>query len=267
MTPPALSDLIACGDAEEIMAGLCRLGRARFDDIRARVDLLARYYFTGRAEDLDALAPADRAAMLTPAADPEVIRYAQAILAAIHRDMDRTPAGSEPIPRDVGSFAQLQDYRDTGQYLILLIPYDPDDCTCGRAGKGDAHGDGCPAARDGGSWDRWTQLTSAVAAEVSRLLAVEAAAIHDHRSDAAPGEVAGLQAAMLAAAEITDLPSRFTVEPQPGQPRLIIRDQVSGRHALVPLFAYGAVREALAALFPGEPAGSAQACGRPGGQP
>src|SRR5215469_14216053 len=101
-------------------------------------------------------------------------------------------------------------------------------------GKGEAHGGGCPAADHGGSWDRWTQLTGAVATEVSRLLAEDAAAIRAHRSAAALGEVGGLRAAMLAAAEITDLPARFTVEQQPGQPRLIICDQVSGRQALVP---------------------------------
>ena len=260
-----LSDLMACASADEIMAGLLRLDPARFDDIRTRIGLLAAYCYTGRAEDLDDLDPADRAALLAQATDPEVIRCAQVILGAIHRDMDRTPAGLEPIPRDVGSFTRLQDYRDPSQYLILLIPYDPDDCTCGRAGKDQAHGDGCPAASDGGSWDRWTQFTGAVAAEVSRLLAEEAAAIHAHRRPrAAQEEVTGLRAAMLAAAEITDLPARFAVEQQPGQPRVIIRDRLSGRRTLVPLFAYGAVREALAALFSIEPSCSVPACVRPG---
>lgn len=56
------------------------------------------------------------------------------------------------------------------------------------------------------------------------------------------------------------------MEQQPDQPRLIIRDRVSGRHALVPLFAYGVVREALAALFSIEPGCSIPARGRPGGQ-
>lgn len=90
---------------------------------------------TGRAEDLDDLDPAGRAALLAQATGPEVIRCAQIILGAIHRDMDRTRAGLRPIPRDVGSFTRLRDYRDASQYLILLIPCDPDDCTCGRAGK------------------------------------------------------------------------------------------------------------------------------------
>jgi hypothetical protein len=135
---------------------------------------------------------------------------------------DRTPPGFRQIPRDVGTFARLQDYRDANEYLILLIPYDPDDCTCGWACKEAAHGDSCPATSDGGSWDRWTRFTGAVATEVSRLLAGEAAAIHAGKRQATMlEEVADLRAATVAAAEATGLPARFTVEQQSGQPYLI----------------------------------------------
>src|SRR5208282_3484153 len=199
------------------------------------------YDYTGRAEDLD---PADRAALLTPATDPEVIRCAQVILAAIHRDMDRTPAGLKPIPRDVGSFTRLQDYRDARQYLILLIPYDPDDCTCGRAGQGPrptATVARPPATAAPGTAGRSSPARSRPRYPVCSPRRPRQSTPTGGRPQAQE-EITGLRAAMLAAAEITDLPARFAVEQQPGQPRLIIRDQVSGRHTLVPLFAYGAVR-------------------------
>ena len=48
-----LSGMMACASADEIMAGLLRLDPDRFDDIRARVGLLAAYCYTGRAEDLE----------------------------------------------------------------------------------------------------------------------------------------------------------------------------------------------------------------------
>ena len=105
MTTQTLGDLIACATAEQIMAGLRRLDPARFDDTRARVGQLAAVEYTGRAEDPDDLDPAGRAAMLPRATDPEVIRYAEVVLAAIQRDMaaprqasSRFPATSAPSP-------------------------------------------------------------------------------------------------------------------------------------------------------------------------
>jgi hypothetical protein len=54
---------------------------------------------------------------------------------------------------------------------------------------------------------------------------------------------------MVTAAERKELPDRFLVEEHAHTPAMIVYDNKTGREALVPLFAYGAVREALNDLF------------------
>lgn len=62
-------------------------------------------------------------------------------------------------------------------------------------------------------------------------------------------EVQGLRGSMLGQAEKHEIPERFTVVPHPDRPALIITDSTTGRSTTVPLFAYGAIREALGDLF------------------
>lgn len=63
-------------------------------------------------------------------------------------------------------------------------------------------------------------------------------------------QIGSLRGCMVGAAEKNKLPKRFKVTPHPDHPRMIIKDTTSGRETIVPLFAYGAVREALMELFP-----------------
>ena len=62
-------------------------------------------------------------------------------------------------------------------------------------------------------------------------------------------EIGSLRGVMADAAERQAMPSRFTAEPHPERPAMIITDQETGREASVGLYAYSAVREALSDLF------------------
>jgi hypothetical protein len=58
-----------------------------------------------------------------------------------------------------------------------------------------------------------------------------------------------LRGAMHAAAERTPLPERFDAIPHPLEPAMTLIDTETERYTVVPLFAYGAVRQALHDLF------------------
>lgn len=60
------------------------------------------------------------------------------------------------------------------------------------------------------------------------------------------GEMRG---GMVGAAERHPMPDRFSAVPDPDSPAMIICDEATGRSHSVGLYAYGAVREALQALF------------------
>lgn len=101
------------------------------------------------------------------------------VLDAIHADMDTPPPPGgdlKPIPRDVGSWNRLDQYRDANWYLEQAMPYVADDCDC-RLRDGGHAGD-CASLDQDGSLARWERFTDMVAAEVTRLLAAEAAQLH-----------------------------------------------------------------------------------------
>lgn len=58
-----------------------------------------------------------------------------------------------------------------------------------------------------------------------------------------------LRGDMVTAAEARTLPDRFTVEPHPHLPQMIVHDTETGRSSTVPLFAYSNVRTTLNDLF------------------
>ena len=176
--PAMLAALAETATADDIMAALRGLDLDRWQEVTDRIKQINRYEYTGRREDLDDLAPADRAGLIAPATDPDVIRYAGLVLAAIHADMDRGL-----VPRDVGSFSALHDHRDANVYLITYVGFHPDDCDCTptpvpKEEPGDQpylHSGLCACHRDGGSEDRHVARCNAVMDEVGRRLAAEAA--------------------------------------------------------------------------------------------
>jgi hypothetical protein len=68
-------------------------------------------------------------------------------------------------------------------------------------------------------------------------------------NDALRNDVQSLRGGMVGAAERHHLPDRFQVIQDVDAPRMIIKDTETGRSTIVPLFAYGNVREALNDLF------------------
>jgi hypothetical protein len=55
----------------------------------------------------------------------DVLRWAEQVLEAIHDDMSSSSyvnSQGDPIPRDVGTFSQLQDYVDANTYLLDFVP-------------------------------------------------------------------------------------------------------------------------------------------------
>lgn len=68
------------------------------------------------------------------------------------------------------------------------------------------------------------------------------------KNPALAGELSSLRGDMVAAAEKAPLPERYDARPHPDQPAMIILDHDTGRTTVVPIFAYGAVRQALADL-------------------
>lgn len=258
--PPVtgLADMLATCPADTLIAAL--LGRDDLDDLARRLDLVCNWENFGddHAGDLDR---ADRAALgraLAAAAEPNVERLAGLILAEVHAHMD---AGR--IPRTVASFEELHDHVDANMYLIVFAPFHVyGDCSCTpEAIPADepggeqpyVHADDCGIRARGGSEDRWIALHEAIATAVSARLAAEAAGAACP-GDTAGLEIAGLQVGIIAAAERAGLPARFEVvalQAGPGQPDRAIRDTATGGQAPVPLFAYGVVRQVLAALFGG----------------
>ena len=174
--------------------------------------------------------------------------YAAAVLDAVHAHMT---AGR--IPPDVGSFAALHDHVDANMYLIRLVPFHAADCDCIPGPPGDQpylHAETCASRADGGSADQHNELLNAVMDQVDALLFAEAETL---RQPPVQQQVTALKDAMTAAAGRHALPTRFEVvqEPaQPGWPGRVIRDTVTGLTVPVPLYAYGAVRQVLAGLFP-----------------
>ena len=73
----------------------------------------------------------------------------------------------------------------------------------------------------------------------------------DRRLNAAlAAEVSGLRGAIVTTAEAAvALPERFTVQPHATRPAIVITDQVTGRAAVVGLFAYREACQMLAALL------------------
>jgi hypothetical protein len=172
--PSALAVQLAAASSDEIMAALRSLDTARWEDVMQRMSYIARWedepddaYLTDRMD------PADHAALVAPSGDPEVNRFAGLIMEAIHADM---AAGL--VPPDVGSFTALQDHRDANMYVIQLVDHPAPDCTCKTppTSTDDVHEDECATRDEGGSAERWADLDNAVMDEVSRRLAVEAAA-------------------------------------------------------------------------------------------
>ena len=173
----ALAGLLATSTDDDVVAALAAaLGGPRLDDIRSRLNRIAGFETFG-AEHYDQMDSADRMARAPAAAtDPDVIACAGAVFDAIRAEMDRgAHDGLRAIPLDLDSFARLHDYRDANMILARRVPYEPMDCDCGEyTGPDSAHGNGCSARREGGSWDAWTDLCNAVADEVDRLLAGQA---------------------------------------------------------------------------------------------
>jgi hypothetical protein len=62
-------------------------------------------------------------------------------------------------------------------------------------------------------------------------------------------QVAGVRGAIFETAEQSPMPNRFDAVPHPDRPAMIITDIVTGKAAIVPLFAYRAARDVLFALF------------------
>ena len=62
-------------------------------------------------------------------------------------------------------------------------------------------------------------------------------------------EIQTLRGGLYTAAEQQPLPSRFTTEPDPNRPAVIITDTTSGRQCTVSLYAYREVRGVLTELF------------------
>lgn len=63
-------------------------------------------------------------------------------------------------------------------------------------------------------------------------------------------EVQGLRGSIVTQAEKTPLPSRFTSEPDPGRPAMIITDTASGRSTSVGLCDYFGAIQVLSMFFP-----------------
>jgi hypothetical protein len=72
--------------------------------------------------------------------------------------------------------------------------------------------------------------------------------LHEKYGPDAPRVLGGM---MTDAAEKNELPERFRVTQQPGNPSVFIIDTTTMRTTIVPLFAYGAVRKTLNDLFGG----------------
>lgn len=68
-------------------------------------------------------------------------------------------------------------------------------------------------------------------------------------SKAAVAQIGELRGGMVAAAEKFGLPDRFIAERHAHRPAIVLLDQETGRTSVVPLFAYGAVREMLNDLY------------------
>lgn len=62
-------------------------------------------------------------------------------------------------------------------------------------------------------------------------------------------QVGSLRGGMVEAAERFALPARFSAVPHPDRPAMVLVDEQTGRSTIVSLYAYGAVRETLTALF------------------
>jgi len=73
----------------------------------------------------------------------------------------------------------------------------------------------------------------------------------DSMNETLAAEVSGLRGSMAVAACRAALPDRFDAQPHGERPAFVITDRETGRTATVGLYAYGAVRETLAALFGG----------------
>src|SRR5579859_7286213 len=82
--------------------------------------LLAACCYTRRAEELDGHGPGRRPCSHRRP-DPEVIRCAQALLAAIHRDMDGTSPGSSRFPAPSGPAWPFRG-RDTKADATAVTP-------------------------------------------------------------------------------------------------------------------------------------------------
>ena len=88
--------------------------------------------------------------------DYDIMRWADAIYAEIHHDMTSDYVNSEgkPIPADVGTFSELQDYVDANEYLLSEVP------------QGDL------------SWDDYTELLNEVSNAADVLLRADALALN-----------------------------------------------------------------------------------------
>ena len=69
------------------------------------------------------------------------------------------------------------------------------------------------------------------------------------KSPGAAHEIAVLRGHLIATAEATPMPDRFSAIPHPDRPAMIVCDEDTGRSAAVALHAYGELRQALHALF------------------
>ena len=63
-------------------------------------------------------------------------------------------------------------------------------------------------------------------------------------------QMGSLRGCLVDTANKLPLPSRFTVDKCNDTPDMSITDTISGKVAIVPIYAYGAVRRALNDLFP-----------------
>jgi hypothetical protein len=205
-TPPepgSLAALLAAASSDEIMAALRSLDTDRWETVRSRMAAIDRWEDDpGDAWLADRMDPADHAALVAASTDPEVCRWAAVVMEGIHADM---AAGR--VPPDVGAFTYLHDHVDANEYLIQLVDHDAADCTCPSPPDmkaGEVHEDECATRDEGGSAERWADLDNAIMDEVSRRLAVEAAA--DPRRPATGTRVPGSPLAEVPAPALVATP-------------------------------------------------------------
>jgi hypothetical protein len=199
--PSLLAAAITEATADEIMAALRTLDNGRWETIAQRMHWISEW--EALPDDgwyIDRMDAADHAALVAASTDPEVSRWADDVMGEIHADMDRGL-----VPRTVGAFTFLHDYLDANEYLIRHIEHPAPDCDCKTrpdTQAGEVHEDECASRLDGGSLDKALDLDNAVAAEVSRRLAVEAVALRN-------GQVPG--------SPLTEVPApTLTATPGPG---------------------------------------------------